>query len=189
MPAPNLSAVPRREADSDAGCLIKKLTDPHRPISAKATDGDSTGIEGTKALSVLIHAIHPPAQISAAWLADRESTDPRHPRRTNTAPEAASAIYRIRALTCLHAHASLAVSRRRSAHIPDHESRSSAAARSQFAVRALIGHQACRGSAFTADQFVAELLERPPFAAGLELPELPAVGRLRVFSVGRCSGQ
>jgi hypothetical protein len=45
------------------------------------------------------------------------------------------------------------------------------------------------GSAFTADKFVAEFLEWSPFAAGLELPEPPAVGGLRVSGVGRRAGQ
>src|ERR1017187_276517 len=45
------------------------------------------------------------------------------------------------------------------------------------------------GSAFTADQFVAELPEWPPFAPGLEFPELPAVGGFRAPGIGRRAGQ
>jgi hypothetical protein len=45
------------------------------------------------------------------------------------------------------------------------------------------------GSAFTADQFIAEFFEWSPFAPGLELPELPAVGGLGAPGVGRRAGQ
>jgi hypothetical protein len=44
-------------------------------------------------------------------------------------------------------------------------------------------------SAFTADQFVAELFEGPPFAAGLELPEFPAVGGLCASGIRCRAGQ